>query len=446
MSSTTLPLPARKTRLPWASLGPVLLTLFIDLVGLSIVFPLSPAILNYYLPKALTEGDWLLLPLIQFLQAGAGALGGSADRQWLVSVLFGGLIGSSYGLLQFICAPLWGQLSDRWGRKPVLSITIAGTAGSYLLWMFAQRFEYYLLSRLLAGTMAGNLAVANAAVADLTSRDNRTQAMAFVGIVFGLGFIVGPALGGLLSIVDLSALPLAFAHKLSPFSAAALGSFSLALINWLWLFKAFPETLKPDAMNASKPKLLQAYFSIKSPLIQRILLMNFCFTLILSGMEFTFVFLAVERFAYTPRQNAWLLVYVGLILMLTQGLIARKGAKQFGEKRMLLAGFGLGTVAYTALGFADTRPKLYLALSLLGLAIGLISPILSSLLSLHTPAQSQGEHMGLFRGTGALARVFGPLIGASLYFYLGSKACYSLGAVAFVYPLYMGLALPKKTT
>ncbi len=446
MSSTTLPLPTRQTSLPWNHLGPVLLTLFIDLVGLSIVFPLSPAILNYYLPKALAEGDWLLLPLIHFLQAGAGALGGSADRQWLVSVLFGGLIGSTYGLLQFICAPLWGQLSDRIGRKPVLSITIGGTAASYLLWMFAQRFEYYLLSRLLAGIMAGNLAVANAAVADLTSRDTRTQAMAWVGIIFGLGFIMGPALGGILSTVDLSTLSLPLAQRLSPFSAAALGSFSLALMNGLWLLRAFPETLKPHAVNASKPKLLQAYASIQSPVIQRILRMNFWFTLILSGMEFTFVFLAVERFGYTPSQNAWLLVYVGLMLMLTQGVIARKGAKQFGEKGTLLSGFGLGMLAYTALGFANTHLKLYCALSLLGLAIGLISPILSSLLSLHTSAQSQGEHLGLFRGIGALARVFGPLIGASLYFYFGSKACYSLGAVAFAYPFYLSFALPQKTT
>jgi MFS family permease len=447
MSSTTVPLPTRQTSLPWKSLGPVLLTLFIDLVGLSIVFPLSPAILNYYLPKALAEGDWLLLPLIQCLQNGAAALGGSADRQWLVSVWFGGLIGSTYGLLQFVFAPLWGQLSDRMGRKPVLSITLAGTAASYLLWIFAQRFEYYLLSRTLAGIMAGNLSVANAAVADLSSRDTRTKAMACVGIIFGLGFILGPALGGMLSKIDLSTLSsLPFAHKLSPFSAAALGSFSLALINWIWLFRAFPETLKPHAVNASKPKLLQAYFSVKNPIIQRILKMNFCFTLILSGMEFTFVFLAVERFHYTPSQNAWLLVYVGLMLMLTQGVIARKGAQRLGEKGTLLAGFALGILAYAALGLADTLFKLYCSLSLLGLAIGLISPILSSLLSLYTSAQNQGEYMGLFRGIGSLARVFGPLMGASFYFYLGSKNCYHLGALAFTYPLLLALALPKETS
>jgi MFS family permease len=448
MSSTTLPprTPKHPTK-PFQSLGPVLLTLFIDLVGLSIVFPLSPAILNYYLPKALAEGDWLLLPLIQMLQGWATAIGNGTDRNWLVSVLFGGIIGSCYGALQFIFAPLWGQLSDRIGRKPVLSITLAGTACSYLVWVFAKQFEYYVLARVLAGIMAGNLAVANAAVADLTSRENRTKGMALVGIVFGLGFILGPALGGLLSKVDLSTLSaLPFHGALTPFSAAALASFSLAFINFCWLLKAFPETLRPEASQAPKPKLFKAYFAIHKPLIRTILKINFCFTLILSGMEFTFVFLAVERFQYSPSQNGLLLVYVGFILMLTQGIIARKGAQYMGEKRTLLSGFVIGILAYSCLGLAYTPLSLYLALSFLGLAIGLISPVLSSLLSLHTDASSQGQYMGVFRGIGALARVFGPILGASLYFYLGSQLCYALGALAFVYPLLLAFALPKKTT
>lgn len=449
MSSTTLPRPSQThASKPFKALGPVLLTLFIDLVGLSIVFPLSPAILNYYLPKALSEGDWLLLPLIQMLQGWATAMGHSTDRNWLVSVLFGGIIGSCYGALQFVFAPLWGQLSDRIGRKPVLSITLAGTACSYLVWVFAQQFEYYLLARILAGIMAGNLAVANAAVADLTSRENRTKGMALVGIVFGLGFIAGPALGGLLSKVDLSSLKtVPFCHYFTPFSAAALASFGLAFINFCWLLKVFPETLQPGHTQSSRHKLrlFQAYYTIKQPLIRTILKMNFCFTLILSGMEFTFVFLAVERFQYSPSQNGLLLVYVGFVLMLTQGFIARKGAQYMGEKRTLLAGFMVGILAYSCLGLAHTPAALYASLTLLGLAIGLISPVLSALLSLYVDASSQGQYMGVFRGVGALARVFGPILGASLYFYSGSEVCYALGALAFTYPLVLAFALPRKT-
>ena len=170
------------------SLGIVFLTIFIDLVGFSIIFPLFPAILEHYGQSGLLQN------LTNSLDAFSEATG-AGDR--FTPVLFGGILGSLYAALQFFFAPIWGSLSDQWGRRSVLLVTTLGVFGSYLLWGFAGKFFLLVLARFVGGCMSGNISVATAAVADITTKENRSKGMGIVGAAFGLGFILGPALGGI---------------------------------------------------------------------------------------------------------------------------------------------------------------------------------------------------------------------------------------------------------
>ncbi|MCB1322601.1 MAG: MFS transporter, partial [Leptospiraceae bacterium] len=214
----------------------VLLILFLDLVGFTLIFPLVPEMLDFYLTGARTPGsiDAWLLPLSQ---AARDLL--PADRQddTTMIILLGGILASLYSVLQFATSPYWGKLSDRIGRRPVLLITSLGLAVSYALWFLSSSFTLFIISRVVGGLMSGNMSVASAAMADTTTPEGRTRAMGMVGAAFGLGFVIGPVIGGLTSLVDLSA---GQAHSLlHPFSLAALTAFALALLsagcNILWL-------------------------------------------------------------------------------------------------------------------------------------------------------------------------------------------------------------------
>ena len=239
--------------------------------------------------------------------------------------------------MQFVFAPIWGRRSDRRGRKSVLKITILGTALSYLVWAFSGSFELLVLGRLLGGIMAGNISVATAAVADMTSRQDRSKGMALVGAVFGLGFIVGPVLGALLSKVNLLELAPGLAGTgVNPFSSPALLALVLSLANLWWLQMRFEESLREEKRNRSRSggawTSLIALLQVEHPGIRQVNWLFLVFITAFSGMEFTLTFLAAERFNYTPAQNGIIFLYIGFLLVLIQGgLVGRLSAKNWRE-------------------------------------------------------------------------------------------------------------------
>ena len=226
----------------------VFLTLFLDLVGFSIIFPLFPDLLDYYVPEGGSSGSKSILtqflaPLYQLAE-----LCSHPDPKFITTVLFGGILGSLYSLLQFIFAPIWGSLSDTHGRKKILLITIAGLALSYLIWGLSGNFLVLIVSRIVGGVMGGNLSVATAVVADVTPKEKRTSGMAIVGIAFGLGFIMGPAIGGILGQFNLlESHPSLVTIGINPFSVTAFFSLLLSLINLTWVYLKFEETLPIEA-------------------------------------------------------------------------------------------------------------------------------------------------------------------------------------------------------
>ncbi len=427
------------------TLGIVFLTLFLDLVGFSIIFPLLPAMLEYYLPGGTEDGGLLgrlIAPLANWAESS-----GAQDPEFMTAVLFGGILGSLYSILQFFCAPLWGAYSDRVGRRKVLLITIAGLALSYVAWFFAASFWVLVLARILGGAMGGNLSVATAAVADVTSREQRAGGMAVIGVAFGLGFIVGPGIGGLAAMVDLSThLPALQPLGVNPFSMAALVSLLLSAINLVWVSRRFEETLPPEKRGEPSAKRgLQVFrlFRSGTAATRRTNLVYLIYMLAFSGMEFTLTFLAVERFQFSPAQNGGMFVFIGFILILVQGGIVRRLAPAAGEKRLALAGLAAGVAAFACLSVALAMGLFFSALALMALSIGLTSPTLSALVSLYSEDADQGSALGTFRSAGSLARAVGPLLAAFAYFAYGSQAAYLFGAALILLPLGLALTLPK---
>lgn len=430
-------------------LGVVFLILFIDLMGFSIIFPLFPAMLEYYLPEPRAGG--LLSGLVGWLRELAAAQDG--DPQFLVAVLFGGILGSLYSLLQFVFSPIWGKLSDKFGRRNILLITQVGTALSYLGWIFAGQFWMLLVTRALAGIMSGNIAVATAAVSDVTDQKNRTKGMAVVGIAFAMGFLLGPAIGGISAQWNwLVANPNWEAYGINPFSVPAAIAFVLATINVIWIARSFKETLKPEDRDAALAKdkatgnRLAALFHIPLPDIRRTCWVNFLFTLSFSGMEFTLTFLAVERFSYSTLDNGLMFLFIGFWLIITQGGIVRRLAPKLGEKKLSLGGVISGMVAFAIIAAIASQSAFYVALAFLAIGAGLVFPSLASLVSLYADPSEQGRYMGVYRSAGSLARALGPLLAAIIYFHFGSGVSYSVGAAVLILPLLIALKLrqPKK--
>ncbi|MBL4576601.1 MAG: MFS transporter [Opitutaceae bacterium] len=425
------------------SLGVIFLTLYIDLIGFSIIFPLFPSILDYYLGKEGSSG--LLGTILSFLDQISQWLG-SGDNFTLV--LFGGFLGSLYSLFQFIFAPIWGGLSDRLGRRGILLCTVFGTAISYLIWAVSGSFLLLILARLLGGMMSGNLSVATAAVADVTSKKNRAKGMGLIGAAFGLGFVTGPAIGGYFSGFNLlNAHPELARLGINPFSIPAFIAFGLSVLNLVWIYRRFTESLPPEKRAKPEP------FASRSPLkrlganhplpVKTTNKVYFIFLLAFSGMEFTLSFLTVDRFSFGPREITWMFIFIGAVLIITQGGIVRRLVPAIGEKKTAFIGLCMTTFGFFILSYAPTIKFLYSGLAIMGMGSGLTTASLTALVSLYSSEETQGKSLGSFRSYGSLARVIGPIAASILFWWFGSHFSYALGALLMIIPATIALRLPS---
>jgi MFS family permease len=419
----------------------VLLTVFLDMVGFSILFPVFPELLEHYLAR---EGpDSAIGGLARVLEGIAGADSNA------VPALFGGVLGSLYSLLQFAFAPVWGGLSDRIGRRPTLLVTLGGTLAGYLLWIFAGSFALLVASRLLCGVAAGNLSTASAVVADVTAGKDRARGMGLVGMSIGLGFILGPVV----CLVALRALPdlggageSTAAFALNPFSAAALASALLAAVNLAWIALRFRETLPPERRGTSVRArvwnpLAQAR-RLDFPGLARVNSITFLFYAAFSGMEFTLTFLAAERLGFKVRENTWLFVFAGLVIALVQGGVVRRLVPRIGERKVTTLGLALLVPGFGAIGLARTAFVLYVGVFLMAVGSALAMPAISSLASRYAPDDRQGLALGTNRSMGSLARAFGPLASSLLYWKVGSASSYWIGAALLLWPILLCFGLP----
>ena len=385
--------------------------LLLDLIGFSLIFPVVPDLLEFYLAGARAGGiDAWLLPVVEFLRSLL-----PPERRDEFIVLAGGLLSSLYALINFIVAPYWGRLSDRIGRRPVLLLTSLGLALSYLFWFFSSSFTLFLVSRVIGGIMSGNLGVASAAMADMSSREHRTRDMGMLGAAFGVGFILGPVVGGISSQVDLTAYSdFDFLH---PFSFCALVACVLSSLSAVRNFSSFSETHTPGTSArewVSNP--LRYMAGMRGTGMNRVLFINFLYLLMFSGWEFTFTFFYKFDFGLSPYAIGFIFLYVGVLVAAGQGGLVRRLAPRIPEKTMVL--IGLLAMPLPLFLFGLTAPSVALSLAALApiaLASSLIAPSLSGMVSLLNSDEHQGLALGIFRSAGSLARALGPIVGAFLY-------------------------------
>jgi MFS family permease len=424
------------------SLGVIFLTLYIDLIGFSIIFPLGPDLLDYYLTLEGRSG--VLGALLTHIDRLAHTFG----IENYAPVLFGGVLSSFFSILQFVFAPFWGAVSDRHGRRGVLLMTVAGTAASYLVWACSGSFWLFLASRIVSGAFSGNLSVATAAVADVTTREERSKAMGLVGAAFGLGLVTGPTLGAVTIHWNLLAShPSLVRFGINPFSVPALVALGLCLVNLVWISLRFHETLSPETRSeAREPRLrnpVRAILGLENPSVRRANLVAFIFSIAFVAMESALTFLATRRFGYTARENGYLLGFLGLCAIVTQGYIVRKLLKVADEIPVLTTGLAFTAVGLVIIGFAGLPWLLYVGVAALALGSGLVNPSTTGLISLYAAKDEQGRVLGIFRSLSSLARAITPVLAGIVFWRYGSKSVFLGGAALSVLALALSTGLPK---
>jgi MFS transporter, DHA1 family, tetracycline resistance protein len=374
------------------------LIVFIDLVGFGLVIPLLP----FY----------------------AERFGASPVQMTLLFAV--------YSLMSMLAAPLWGRLSDRLGRRPVLMASMAAASLAYLWLGLATQLWMVFAARAFAGVCAGNIAAAQAYIADVTPPEKRARGMGMIGAAFGLGFIIGPVIGGIVAGSDLKTADLE-----TPGLIAA-GLSAAALLGVVFLLR---ESLSAAAPREPRGRLAALRDALRQPTLGRLLVVFFLVILAFSGMETTFAWWAIDRFGWGPRPIGFVFFYVGLLSATMQGGLIGPLTRRFGEERLMLGGLVLIALGLLVLPFAHAVPLLIVAVTLLALGMGAMQPTLNSLISRRAPPEQQGEVMGVAQSVGALSRVLGPIVAGALVAGLGHSSPFFCGALVVLLALLAGWRL-----
>jgi len=357
--------------------GTIWLTVALDLVGFGIVVPI---------------------------------LGRYAER-FGASGLEVGLLFASFSLAQLVCAPLLGRLSDRIGRKPVIMISLLGTAIGSFVTGAAGALWVLFLGRILDGASGASVAVAQGAVTDLAPPSERPRLLGLLGAAFGVGFVVGPALGGLASL----------GGEHIPFFVAG----TVALINAIVAWKRLPETRPAHVREAAREA---AKNDVEAKVrLWGLAIVGFTAIVAFSGFEATFSLLAGDRFRLTEGGVAAIFVGIGIVLVGVQGGLIRPINAKLGTQRSLQVGLVLNSAGLFVLSAAKNWPLLLVALALLTVGQGLVTPNLSSLVSGRVPDHRRGEALGFQQGVNAVGRVAGPALAGVLYDHISIGSPYLVG-------------------
>jgi DHA1 family tetracycline resistance protein-like MFS transporter len=392
----------------------ILITAFLNLTGIGIINPVVPFIASSYVKKA--------------------------DGALVVALLF-----TTFSLCQFIAVPTLGALSDRFGRRPVLLVSLLGSAVGYFLFGIGGALWMLFLGRAIDGITGGNLATIYAYAADITEPEERTKFFGMVGAFAGMGFVVGPALGGLVySLTGNVVAPLFF-------------SAAVTLANTLWGFFVMPESLAPQERAVEIPlarlnPFTQLFNVFRLTQLRLLLVGTFLWALAFAMLQSNLSFLTQDRLGWTPDGTSTIFFVVGLVGILTQGVLVRRLLPLIGERRMALFGYGslaTGFVLIALVAITGFAPLLFVAVTFVALGNGLITTSLTGLTSQAVGVKEQGRVQGGSQSVQALARVLGPLWGGWTYGRIGQGAPYVSGAIGLALGALTifssGRALPDQT-
>ena len=350
----------------------VFVTVFIDLLGFGIIIPLMPFYAETFGANALTVG----------------------------------LLSTSFSLMQFLFAPFWGRLSDRIGRRPVILMGLFGSAVSYLLFGLATSLTLLFAARIAAGIAGANIPTAQAYMADVTTPQNRARGMGLVGAAFGLGFSLGPAIGGFLS---------QWGYQAPSFFAAAL-SLANFVAAWFFLPESRPAA-RADAVSTSRLAALRR--AVARPGLPPLMLIYFIVVAAFASFETTFALYSERRFDFGPSTIGYIFAFVGIVLSIVQGLLVGRVVLRVGERRVVPAAILTIATGLALVPLAGNVAMLVLACGVLAVGMGFNSPSLMALISRHADADMQGGVLGLSQSLASLARVIGPAWGGWLYDHYG---------------------------
>ena len=365
-------------------------------------------------------GFGIIIPLLPYYAERFGASG-----------LTVGLLTTSFSLAQFLFAPVWGRLSDRIGRRPVLLGSLILTGVSYLVFAVAGSLPVLFISRIFAGIAGATLSTAQAYIADTTTPENRTKGMGLIGAAFGMGFIFGPAMGGLLSRWG--------------FSVPAYAAAGLAAAAFLFALVRLPESLPPEERRAASRQRATASFrdALSRPVVGVVLGLFFTTTLCFSGMEAILALFCERFFRWGPHQIGYLFAYVGIVAALMQAGIVGALAKRFGERALVRAGLFLMGAAFVAAGLIPPLAVFLGAMGVIAVGSGLVTPSLSALVSIATPADEQGAIIGVYQSLGSLGRAAGPFFGGLLFDVAGPGAPLWVAGTVLVLASVAAVRIPR---
>lgn len=366
-----------------------------------------------------------------------------------------GLIASSYSVMQFLFSPLLGRISDRYGRRPVLMVSQAGMAASYLLFALADSMVLFAAARIVAGLCAANVATAQAYVADVTTDADRARGMGMLGAAFGLGFVVGPVFGGILGAWGGN-------HAIGGACAA------LSALNLVLTFFLVPESLKPGSPSALRPGGVRGFTErLSLPGVGAVLVISFVYTAGFAQVENAFSIYVLTEFlapgvtatsslfalsaqgdAATLKQASlyvgYLFVAIGLTGAIIQGGLVRRLKGAMGEKKMLVVGLVITAVGVAIIPLMPSYPAMFIACGVLAVGTALVNPSVTALVSLLSPKERQGELLGAYHSMGALGRILGPSLGGFLFTAVGAAAPF-LSAAALIFGVsVLAMKVPSK--
>lgn len=377
------------------ALGLAFFIVFLDMLGASILIPVIPYVVRSYRPDAMTVG-WLSL---------------------------------SYSAAQFLATPVLGAVSDRIGRRPVLLTSILGSAFGYFLFGWAGSLWVLFVSRILDGLTGGNISTAQAYIADRSRPEDRAKNFGMIGAAFGLGFILGPAVGGALS-------------KIS-YQAPAFAAGIVSLITFLTALTFLPESLPPERRKGERFALRQlnplGHLSgpLKRPVLRWLLPGFFVLAFAMSGLTSNFAVYTLNRYALTASQNALVLVWLGVVSVVIQGYVVRKLLPRLGENRMASDALAISVVGYATLAWSPSAWMLFPAIGIIAIGNGLAGPAMQGMLSRLAEDHEQGAVMGVSTSLSSLARVGGPIFAGATFDHLGMSAPYWSGAAFMLGGLFL---------